>query len=698
MRVSVDAASDSPRRIALLSLGTSRRNQTFETILLGQRFHLVREGTDGDQNRLLARIQELDGTVDAIGLEDIDVFFQAGSRVYTHKAAYRFVAAASQTPVVDGFGLKHTLERWAVTFLHNSAPELLDQRKAFILSGIDRYGIAQVLQEFTKSAVYGDVLFTTKIDWPLRSLKALENYARVLFPIVCNLPLELLSPTGSRSETRKKRHGRYFQWADVIVGDSSLLRRYAPDTLTGKTIITNALTTEQEAELKSRGVMTVVTTTPDLGGFSLGAHALEAMFVSLLQDQGYVWDARKAAARDFRDEYLNLILESGIEPRIVELNAPTTRRKPTFVFVIHPLRVSDAFQVKAFAWLRNLPPNLLEMLLANVPPMFISKAKGIVDKDGNEIDGYFYALVMTPKMMLAANPDDVYRGLAKIGEMAGKRGAKIMGLGAFTSVVGDAGVSVAKQSPIPVTSGNSLTIWACVESARQASEKMGRTLGESRAMVVGATGSIGKAVTKVLAEEVNELYVVSKRPEKVLDFVKQLQAKGVKVEGGTSVDPFIGRCDLIVATTTDPDGVIDVMKLKPGCIVVDVARPPDVSHEEAGKRDDILVIESGEIRCPGDPHWGVDIGLPKGIAFACLTETMILTFEKRWESYTVGREIDVAKVNEIGALAQKHGFLLSGIYSFGEPVSDDDIARIRSRAEARLRERAAAKSTPAAVT
>ena len=259
-----------------------------------------------------------------------------------------------------------------------------------------------------------------------------------------------------------------------------------------------------------------------------------------------------------------------------------------------------------------------------------------------------------------------------------------MGLGAFTSVVGDAGVSVAKRSPIPVTSGNSLTIWACVESARQATQKMGKPLRSCRAMVVGATGSIGKAVTKVLAEEVAELYVVSKRPEKVLDFVKQLQLQGVKAEGGTSVDPFIGRCDLIVATTTDPDGVIDVMKLKPGCVVVDVARPPDVSPEEAGKRNDILVIESGEIRCPGNPDWGVNLGLPKGIAFACLTETMVLTFEKRWESYTVGRDIDVSKVQEIGELAQRRGFVLSGIYSFGVPVSDEEIQRIRARAEANL--------------
>lgn len=679
-----------PRRIALLSLGTSQRNQTFETIVLGQRFVLERIGTDGDRNRLLSLIQELDGQVAAIGLEDIDAFYLAGNRVYTHRDAIRFVEAARKTPVVDGFGLKHTLERWAVTFVHNSAPDLLDGKRAFVLNGVDRYGIAQVLQEFTRQVVYGDLLFTTKLDLPLRSLKALETYTRLMFPLVCNLPLDLLHPTGSRSATRRPRHARWFSWADIIVGDFSQIRRYAPSDLSGKTILTNTLSVEEEADLKARGAMMVVTTTPDMGGYSLGTHALEAIFVALLQDQGYIWDPRKAARRDFRDEYLNLILESGIEPRMLELNPPKTKKKPTFVFVIHPLRVSDAFQVKAFAWLRNLPPNLLEMLLANVPPMFISKAKGIVDADGNEIDGYFYALVMTPKMMLAADPEEVYKGLVRIAEMAQHRGAKVMGLGAFTSVVGDAGVSVAKRSPIPVTSGNSLTIWACVESARQATQKMGKPLSSCRAMVVGATGSIGKAVTKVLAEEVAELYVVSKRPEKVLDFVKQLQQQGVKAEGGTSVDPFIGRCDLIVATTTDPDGVIDVMKLKPGCVVVDVARPPDVSPEEAGKRNDILVIESGEIRCPGNPDWGVNLGLPRGIAFACLTETMVLTFEKRWESYTVGRDIDVAKVQEIGELAQRRGFVLSGIYSFGEPVSDEEIQLIRTRAEANLHRASAA--------
>ncbi|HYE80240.1 MAG TPA: serine carboxypeptidase, partial [bacterium] len=513
--------------------------------------------------------------------------------------------------------------------------------------------------------------------------KQVQDYARWVFPIITKLPYELLQPSGKRAESLRPRHKKWFKWAEVIVGDYHHIRRYAPLDLTGKVLITNTLTPADEEELKARGVHLVVTTTPELGGRSHGTNVLEAMFVALLGDQGYVHDPAAGGKSNFRDEYLNLILDAGIEPRILELNPPKKPARPTFAFVIHPLRVSDAFQVKAFAWLRNLPPKLLELLLANVPPMFISKARGIVDADGNEIDGYFYALIMTPKMMLAADPEDVYRGLVKIWAMAKARGARIMGLGAFTSVVGDAGQTVAKWSPIPVTSGNSLTIWACVESAREAMARMGKPMHEVRAMVVGATGSIGRAVTRVLAEEVAELYIVSRRPEKVLEFTREIQVQGVKAEGGTLVDPFIGRADLIIATTTDPGGVIDVMKLKPGCVVVDVARPPDVSPEEAGKRDDILVIESGEIRCPGNPSWGVDLGLPPGIAFACLTETMVLTFEKRYESYTLGREIDVAKVHEIGALAQKHGFVLSGIYSFGKPVSDAEIAQIRARAEAK---------------
>lgn len=673
-----------PRRIVTVSLGAAHRDHAFETILLGHRFRIERRGTDGDQERALQLIRELDGQVDAIGLEGVDAFFQVGDRVYTHQAAYRLLSAAHQTPVVDGFGLKHTLERWAITYLHNALPEALDRRKVLLLSGIDRYGIAQVLQEFTQETVYGDFLFTIKGDFPLRSLKALEMYARLLFPLICRLPIDLIQPTGQRSESRRPRHARWFRWADVIVGNHQQLRRYAPDDLSGKVIITDALPPADEEEMRRRGVATVLTTTPDMGGVSHGPHVLEAMFVSLLRDQGYVWDPKTAARRGFRDEYLNLILESGIEPRILELNKPKAKRKPAFVFVVHPLRVSDAFKIKAFSWLRNLPPQLLEMLLASVPPMLISKTRGIVDNEGNEVDGYLYALIMTPRMMMAARPEEVYRGLVKIAEMAKARGARIMGLGAFTSVVGDAGVTVAKQSPIPVTSGNSLTIWACVESARQAMAKMGKPLHSCRAMVVGATGSIGKAVSKVLAQEVAELVIVSKRPEKVLEFTKQLQEQGVKAEGGISVAPFIGSCDLIVATTTDPEGVIDVMQLKPGCVVVDVARPPDVSMEEAGKRDDILVIESGEIRCPGNPSWGVDIGLPPGIAFACLTETIILTLEQRWESYTLGREIDVAKVREIGELALKRGYELSGIYSFGQPVSDMEIARIRERAQMKL--------------
>ncbi|MFH1515131.1 MAG: serine carboxypeptidase, partial [bacterium] len=295
-----------------------------------------------------------------------------------------------------------------------------------------------------------------------------------------------------------------------------------------------------------------------------------------------------------------------------------------------------------------------------------------------------YALIMTPGLMMRLPEERVYSDLVKIAYLSKQRSIGIMGLGAFTSVVGDAGITVANRSPIAVTTGNSLTIWATVETAKKACKLMGIDLANASVMVVGATGSIGRAVTRMLAPVVKRIAIISRRPERVLEFTKEIQDVCENVDSGMEVDTFISEMDLVIATTTDPDGVIDVMKLKPGCVVLDVARPPDVSREEADKRDDVLIIESGEIRIPGEVDWGVDLGLPPNIAFACLAETILLSLCGRFENFTLGRELDIDKINEIGKLALENDFELSELISFGKLLSEKEIVEIRNRAQAKL--------------
>jgi hypothetical protein len=142
-------------------------------------------------------------------------------------------------------------------------------------------------------------------------------------------------------------------------------------------------------------------------------------------------------------------------------------------------------------------------------------------------------------------------------------------------------------------------------------------------------------------------------------------------------------------------------------VITDVARPLDLPPEEVAKRPDVLVIESGEIELPGDVRMK-NIGLPKGVAYACLAETIVLALEGRFENFTVGRAIEWEKVREIYKLGLKHGMKLAAISGVNGPFTDEDIARVRqlalaarakqeaARQRAEAKEKAVAAKKPAA--
>jgi predicted amino acid dehydrogenase len=273
-----------------------------------------------------------------------------------------------------------------------------------------------------------------------------------------------------------------------------------------------------------------------------------------------------------------------------------------------------------------------------------------------------------------------------------------MGLGAFTKVVGDAGVTVAKKAPLPITTGNSYSasgaLWAAHEALKQLDlleyDELGRIRG--RSMVVGATGSIGSACARLLALASDELWLVSPETAKLLALkhdIERLEPRA-NIQIAATPDDHLGDMDLIVTATSGAGKrVLDIMAVKPGCVITDVARPLDLSAEDVARRPDVLVIESGEIELPGDVHMR-DIGLPPGVAYACLAETIALALEGRYETYTVGRNIEWEKVKEIYQIGLKHGMKLAAISGVNGIYSDDDLTRIRELALERRAEMAAA--------
>jgi fatty aldehyde-generating acyl-ACP reductase len=360
----------------------------------------------------------------------------------------------------------------------------------------------------------------------------------------------------------------------------------------------------------------------------------------------------------------------------------------TFAFIIHPIDPKRDVSRKYPFLGRHLSERQIDFFSTFFPPVYISEINGITSQStGKEVKGWFIACPYTPRRMLELPEQAVYRKIIQTGRAAEKLGAQILGLGAFTSVVGDAGVTIANALDIPVTTGDSYTIAMAVEAIRKSAEVMDIPFREATAAVVGATGSIGRVCTELLADDVAELILVG-RNEEMLDELRgrlQVQARA-RLRTSTSMSA-LRDARLILTVTSAIHDVVRPEDLQPGSVVCDVARPRDVSAMVKGMRDDILVIDGGMVDVPGPVDFNFNFGFPPGKAYACMAETITLALEGRFEDYTLGKDITRQRVNEIAAMAAKHGFCLSGFRSFEREVTEEQIDAVRRSArQARLRQ------------
>lgn len=659
-----------------ISLGLSSRDYEFGIQVLGKNVHVQRLGTDGDVVRARKLVAKFDGQVDAIGLNNMNIFFKVGRRTYIHRLFQEIASDAQDTPVVDGFHIRNTLERWAISRLAQQNSGIFSHKRIFIVSGIERYGMAQVLSRYTKQIFFGDPIFHLNLPFVLRSFKQLERYAKIALPALCRASYNRLFPIDGKQALRTPRGIKYFTQADVIAGNSAYIFRFGPENLRGKMIITTDLSAGDVENLRKRGVETLITITPPLSAKHpfVDADVIEAIFRSFID---------VTLTKTIEDDYLRLVAECELEPSVNVLNKP--RDVARFAHVIHPLSLDYIFKQPKLRYLRFVPHRLVEREIAKIRPRFLSRITGIRSAaTGREVEGYLISLGATPRELMRRKPGFTYRRLIFASRLAHSMGAKIMGLGAFTKIVGDAGMTVAYKADIAVTSGNSLTVSATLEAAKQAVIKMGGRTDRGQALIIGATGSIGSVCSRLLAQVSKNVVLVANRPEKLIMLKKTIEAEtpGAQVIITTDSSPYLSGADLVVtATSAFGQKVIDVLKLKPGCVVCDVASPPDVKEDDARRRPDVLVIEAGEIQLPGKPEVGFNIGLPPGVVHACLAEAALLAMEGRFENFTLGRDIKMERVKEIYRLFKKHGLKLAGLRSFGRYVTDEEIGYKRKLAD-----------------
>ncbi|MEI8167096.1 MAG: serine carboxypeptidase, partial [Chloroflexales bacterium] len=393
------------KRIVSISLGSSARDYSFTTTILGRAIAVERIGTNGDIARAAELVRSFDGQVDAIGLGGLTPVFRVGRARYPHREAIQIAAQAHRTPVVDGGVVKATLERWAVAQANRKLPGLFHYKKILLTSGIERYQLASAIAQYDGELRFADPLIHLGLPFlPVpRTLEQLELYAATTLPITALLPYRLLHPVALDQAGYDPRAASLFQWAQVIAGDFAFIRRFAPPDLTGKAIVTDDPSPAEIDDLRRRGVTTLVTMTPPISEVRpfVAADVLEAM-ITAIQETG---------AQPGEADALDFIAAAGWGATVEDLNP---RARPKFAFVIHPLRTSLITSAPNFRWARRLPPRLVELTAAYMPPFYLSKIRGIRSAaTGEEAEGLLFALGATPREMMRRPPSFTYRRLIR---------------------------------------------------------------------------------------------------------------------------------------------------------------------------------------------------------------------------------------------------------------------------------------------
>jgi fatty aldehyde-generating acyl-ACP reductase len=355
-----------------------------------------------------------------------------------------------------------------------------------------------------------------------------------------------------------------------------------------------------------------------------------------------------------------------------------------FGFMIHtiPDYFANAFFDNTYA---KMPDVLFRFLLRQLPPFKAASVNGVRSANGKALTGDLIFSPFSPAHFLTLDKGALLDHMLMAGKIAVDLGAKILGLGAYTAFVGKRGVEIAEKLNLPVTTGTAYTIATAIRALEEAAFRCGLPLADSSVAIVGATGSIGRTCAELLANRVKKLTLVARNASRLNDLVVSLTPMSTSELSATSnLEKALKESQLVLISTNSPETLVEMKYVQPGTIICDISQPRNVAYDDAARRPDVLIIDGGVVQPPGQPNFNIYFGLPAGLTYACLGETMILALEERFESYSIGGNISARRVREIELLGEKHGFKLADLKSFGKLISSERFRGIETAMVSRI--------------
>jgi hypothetical protein len=272
---------DSLKHAVSISIGSSKRNKAVEVTLLGEKVLIERIGTDGSMEKAAQLYRQLDGKVDAFGIGGTDLGLTVGTRYYPLYSMRSMIRFVRQTPIVDGAGLRHTLESQIAQFIEARIGGYIKEKKVLVTAGVDRWDMAMSFDMAGYQCVFGDLMFGLGIPLALRGIRLVKILAGIMLPVVGRLPFDWIYPTGEKQERRLPKFEKYYQWASVLAGDCHYIKRHMPYRLGGKVVATNTTTSDDVKQFQQTGIKYLVTSTPVMDGRSFGTNMMEAALIAI---------------------------------------------------------------------------------------------------------------------------------------------------------------------------------------------------------------------------------------------------------------------------------------------------------------------------------------------------------------------------------------------------------------------------------